>query len=120
MSKFRIAAVIPARLSSTRLSRKVLRTIAGRPMVEWVWRAAAACGLMDPVVVATDSDEVASVCRERGIPVVMTSQDCASGSDRVREVAETYRRRYIRQHSGRRAHAYFRVLPAAAHAFRPA
>jgi 3-deoxy-manno-octulosonate cytidylyltransferase (CMP-KDO synthetase) len=87
MSMFRIAAVIPARLSSTRLSRKVLRTIDGRPMVEWVWRAAATSGLMDPVVVATDSEEVASVCRERGIPVVMTSPNCPSGSDRVYEVA---------------------------------
>jgi len=89
MSLMRIAGVIPARLSSTRLSRKVLREIAGRPMVEWVWRAASSCGLMDPVVVATDSDEVAEVCRARGIPVVMTSPDCASGSDRVREVALT-------------------------------
>jgi 3-deoxy-manno-octulosonate cytidylyltransferase (CMP-KDO synthetase) len=88
MSKFRVAAVIPARLSSTRLSRKVLRTIAGRPMVEWVWRAAAECGLMDPVVVATDSEEVAAVCGERAIPVVLTSPNCASGSDRVREAAE--------------------------------
>ena len=87
MSKFRIAAVIPARLQSTRLSRKVLRPLAGRPMVEWVWRAAAASGLMDPVLVATDSDEVAAVCRERHIPVAMTSPDCPSGSDRVREVA---------------------------------
>ena len=87
MSRLRIAAVIPARLSSTRLNRKVLRDIAGRPMVEWVWRAAAACGLMDPVVVATDSEEVAGVCRERGIPVAMTSPECPSGSDRVREVA---------------------------------
>jgi 3-deoxy-manno-octulosonate cytidylyltransferase (CMP-KDO synthetase) len=87
MSSFRIAAVIPARLSSTRLSRKVLRTLAGRPMVEWVWRAATASGLMNPVVVATDSDEVAAVCRQRSIPVVMTSPTCPSGSDRVREVA---------------------------------
>ena len=87
MSTFRIAAVIPARLSSTRLSRKVLRNLAGRPMVEWVWRAAAASGLMDPVVVATDSEEVAAICRERGIPVAMTSPECPSGSDRVREVA---------------------------------
>ena len=87
MSNIRIAAVIPARLSSTRLSRKVLRIIAGRPMVEWVWRAATASGLMDPVVVATDSEEVASVCGARGIPVEMTSANCASGSDRVREVA---------------------------------
>jgi 3-deoxy-manno-octulosonate cytidylyltransferase (CMP-KDO synthetase) len=85
----RIAGVIPARLASTRLSRKVLREIAGRPMIDWVWRAAHASGRMDPVLVATDSDEVATVCRERGIPVTMTSPDCASGSDRVREVART-------------------------------
>lgn len=87
MSKLRIAGVVPARLSSTRLARKVLREIAGRPMVEWVWRAAAGSGLMDPVVVATDSDEVAEVCLARGVPVAMTSSNCTSGSDRVREVA---------------------------------
>jgi 3-deoxy-manno-octulosonate cytidylyltransferase (CMP-KDO synthetase) len=87
MGKLRIAAVIPARLASTRMSRKVLREIAGRPMVEWVWRAAAESGLMDPVLVATDSDEVAAVCRARGIPAEMTSPECPSGSDRVREVA---------------------------------
>jgi 3-deoxy-manno-octulosonate cytidylyltransferase (CMP-KDO synthetase) len=87
MSSLRIAAVIPARLGSTRMPRKVLRLIAGRPMVEWVWRAAQASGLMDPVVVATDADEVAEACRARKIPVVMTSADCPSGSDRVREVA---------------------------------
>jgi len=87
MSSLRIAAIIPARLASTRISRKVLRTIAGRPMVEWVWRAAQASGLMDPVLVATDADEVAEACRARAIPVVMTSAKCASGSDRVREAA---------------------------------
>ena len=87
MTPYRIAGVIPARLESTRMARKVLRTIAGRPMVEWVWRAASASGLMDPVVVATDAEEVAEVCRARSIPVVMTSPACPSGSDRVREVA---------------------------------
>ena len=87
MSKLRIMGVIPARLGSTRLPRKVLRELAGRAMVEWVWRAAAGSGLMDPVVVATDSDEVAEVCVARGVPVAMTSPSCASGSDRVREVA---------------------------------
>ncbi len=88
MSPLRIMGVIPARLSSTRLSRKVLRPIGGRPMVEWVWRAAQSSGLMNPVVVATDAGEVAEACRERKIPVVMTSPACASGSDRVREVAK--------------------------------
>lgn len=83
----KVAGIIPARLGSTRLSRKVLRSIADRPMVEWVWRAAEASGCMDPVLVATDSDEVAEACRQREIPYVMTSVDCASGSDRVCEVA---------------------------------
>jgi 3-deoxy-manno-octulosonate cytidylyltransferase (CMP-KDO synthetase) len=87
MNSARIAAVIPARLSSTRMARKVLRPIAGRPMVEWVWRAAHASGLMDPVVVATDAEEVAEVCRGCSIPVIMTSATCPSGSDRVREAA---------------------------------
>jgi 3-deoxy-manno-octulosonate cytidylyltransferase (CMP-KDO synthetase) len=85
----RVAGVIPARLASTRLPRKVLRLLAGRPMVEWVWRAARASGLMDPVLVATDSDEIAEACRQRDIPAVLTSPDCSSGSDRVREVAAT-------------------------------
>lgn len=87
MRNLRVAGVVPARLQSTRLSRKVLRDIGGRPMVEWVWRAAAASGLMDPVVVATDSGEVVEVCRARSIPVLMTSPECASGSDRVSEAA---------------------------------
>ena len=89
MSSLRIAAVIPARLGSTRMARKVLRPIAGRPMVEWVWRAASQSGLMDPVLVATDAEEVAEACRARAIPVVLTSPTAASGSDRVREVAQT-------------------------------
>ena len=87
MNSLRIAAVIPARLASTRIPHKVLRPIAGRPMVEWVWRSAHASGLMNPVVVATDAEEVAEVCRARSIPIVMTSPACPSGSDRVREVA---------------------------------
>ena len=82
-----IVGVIPARIGSTRLQRKPLRVLAGRPMVEWVWRAAQGSGLMQTVVVATDSEEIAAACRERAIPFAMTSADCASGSDRVREVA---------------------------------
>ncbi len=64
----KVLGVIPARLGSTRLPRKVLREMAGRPMVEWVWRAAEESGQMDRVVVATDSDEVAKVCAQRGMP----------------------------------------------------
>jgi 3-deoxy-manno-octulosonate cytidylyltransferase (CMP-KDO synthetase) len=87
MSTYKTLGVIPARLGSTRLPRKVLRDIAGRPMLEWVWRAAVESGQMEHVVVATDSDEVAAVCRDREIPFAMTSPECASGSDRVYEVS---------------------------------
>lgn len=89
MQSATIAGVIPARLASTRMSRKMLREVAGRPMLEWVWRAAMASGRMDPVLVATDAEEVAEMCRGRGIPVRMTSAECASGSDRVFEVAQS-------------------------------
>jgi 3-deoxy-manno-octulosonate cytidylyltransferase (CMP-KDO synthetase) len=87
MSGYKILGVIPARLASTRLPRKVLREISGKPMVEWVYRAAVASRQMDHVVVATDSSEVAEACRQRGIPVAITSPNCASGSDRVCEVS---------------------------------
>ncbi|HEY4047754.1 MAG TPA: 3-deoxy-manno-octulosonate cytidylyltransferase [Acidobacteriaceae bacterium] len=85
--KPRILAVIPARLASTRLPRKVLRPIAGTPMLGWVYRAALACGQLDQVVIATDSDEVASYAESQGWPAVMTSATLASGTDRVQAVA---------------------------------
>ena len=84
----RILGVIPARLASTRLPRKVLREIAGKPMLAWVYEAAKACPQLDEVIVATDSDEVASLCRENGWPVELTSPNLPSGTDRVHAVAQ--------------------------------
>ena len=80
--------VIPARLASTRLARKVLRIIAGRPMLAWVYEAARACPQLTHVVIATDSDEVANLCRQNNWPVQLTSPDLASGTDRVHAVAQ--------------------------------
>lgn len=85
----RTLAVIPARLASTRLPRKVLREIAGRPMLAWVVEAARSCTQLEDVVVATDSAEVEELCRAQGWPVVMTSAALPSGSDRVYAVAQT-------------------------------
>lgn len=80
--------VIPARLRSTRLPRKVLREIAGRPMVCHVWERVSKSGRLHDVLVATDSEEVAAVCRRFGIPALLTSPDHPSGTDRVWEVAQ--------------------------------
>jgi 3-deoxy-manno-octulosonate cytidylyltransferase (CMP-KDO synthetase) len=84
----RALAVIPARLASTRLPRKVLREIAGRPMLAWVYEAVRASGRFAQVLVATDSDEVMSVCRKLGYEARMTSPACRSGTERVHEVAQ--------------------------------
>ncbi|HSY37144.1 MAG TPA: 3-deoxy-manno-octulosonate cytidylyltransferase [Acidobacteriaceae bacterium] len=79
----RILGVIPARLASTRLPRKVLRDIAGEPMLAWVYRAAKACPQLDEVIVATDSAEVQKLCDERGWRCLLTSPDLPSGTDRL-------------------------------------
>ena len=81
-------AIIPARLASTRLPRKVLREIAGRPMLAWVYEAAIACPQLDEVVVATDAEEVLALCHAQGWPALMTSSLLSSGSDRVHAVAQ--------------------------------
>lgn len=56
-------------------------------MIEWVVRRVRSMSIFDAVVVATDSDEVAAVCRSAGVPVELTSPTHPSGTDRVAEVA---------------------------------
>jgi 3-deoxy-manno-octulosonate cytidylyltransferase (CMP-KDO synthetase) len=84
----RILGVIPARLASTRLPRKVLRQIAGKPLLAWVVEAARACPQLDGFLVATDSEEVVALCHRNNWPVQLTSADLPSGTDRVHAVAQ--------------------------------
>jgi 3-deoxy-manno-octulosonate cytidylyltransferase (CMP-KDO synthetase) len=80
-------AVIPARLASTRLPRKMLREIAGEPLLAHVYRAVSASPLLQQVIVATDSDEILNTCRARGWNALLTSTSHRSGTERVHEVA---------------------------------
>lgn len=82
-----VLGIVPARLASTRLPNKPLYPLLGRPLIEWVWRRVEAMDVLDHAVVATDSEEVAEVCRKLGAPVEMTSPEHPSGTDRVAEVA---------------------------------
>ena len=84
----RVLGIVPARLASTRLPNKPLYPLLGRPLIEWVWRRVEGMSVLDHVVVATDSPEVAEVCESLGAPVEMTASDHPSGTDRVAEVAE--------------------------------
>lgn len=81
-------AVIPARLGATRLPRKPLRLLAGRPLVVRVWERVAAMEVAERCVIATDSEEVAAAARKNGAEAVLTSPDHPSGTDRVAEVAK--------------------------------
>jgi 3-deoxy-manno-octulosonate cytidylyltransferase (CMP-KDO synthetase) len=84
-----VLGVIPARLQSTRLPRKVLREIAGKPLIVHVFEAARRAPDLADLLVATDSDEVVAACTNFGIPAVMTSAEHPSGTDRIWQVAQT-------------------------------
>jgi 3-deoxy-manno-octulosonate cytidylyltransferase (CMP-KDO synthetase) len=80
-------AVIPARLASTRLPRKMLREIAGKPLIGVVYEAVRSSPLLADVIVATDSEEILEVCHQHGWNTLMTSAAHRSGTERVHEVS---------------------------------
>lgn len=83
----RTIGVIPARYASTRFPGKPLALIAGTPLIERVWRRVKKCTELDDVIVATDDDRIAAAVHAFGGRVAMTSVTCASGTDRLAEVA---------------------------------
>ena len=83
----KVIAVIPARLASTRLPRKMLIEIAGKPLIGLVYEAVKACSLLSNVIVATDSEEIMAVCRSHGWKAQMTLPTHRSGTERVHEVS---------------------------------
>src|SRR5947199_8943917 len=85
----KVVAIIPARIASTRLPRKILREIAGQTMLQRVYDAARGCTALSDVIVATDSNEILSVCVRNGWTARLTSATHRSGTDRVHEVAQS-------------------------------
>lgn len=85
-----ILAVIPAREAAQRFPGKPLADLSGRPLVQWVYNAAASCAAFSDVIVATESEKIAERVREFGGQVELTSPDHPSGTDRVAEVAERH------------------------------
>ncbi|MGQ0504175.1 MAG: 3-deoxy-manno-octulosonate cytidylyltransferase [Myxococcaceae bacterium] len=83
--------VIPARFASTRFPGKPLALIAGKPMIEHVYRACTESGAFSRVLIATDDQRIADAAIKFGARVQLTSPDCASGTDRVAQVARVFR-----------------------------
>jgi 3-deoxy-manno-octulosonate cytidylyltransferase (CMP-KDO synthetase) len=86
----KILCVIPSRIQSTRLPRKPLLPIQGKPMVQWTYENARRCVLLDEIVVATDDEEIATLITNIGGKVLMTDPAIQTGSDRVAAVAAQY------------------------------
>lgn len=78
-----LIAAIPARYASTRLPGKPLRRLAGRPMIEHVYRRARKAAGVDRVVVLTDDERIVAAVEAFGGEAEMTPAECASGTDRI-------------------------------------
>ena len=83
--------VIPARYQSSRLPGKPLVEIAGVPMIVRTYRQCAQAVPAEQILVATDDERIADVCRRENIAVQLTSPHCLTGTDRLAEVAESVR-----------------------------
>ncbi len=86
-----IAIIIPARYASTRFPGKPLALLGGKPMLQHVYEKAVAAVDGDPdvrIAVATDDARIQAYCTQNNIPVIMTPEDCKTGSDRVIEAAD--------------------------------
>ncbi len=83
----RAVGIVPARFASTRFPGKPIVPIAGLPMIQRVWEGARTAKCLDEVVIATDDERIAEVCRGFGAPVAMTAADHPTGTDRLAEAA---------------------------------
>jgi len=85
-----VLAVIPARWGATRFPGKPLAPLWGKPMLQHVWERARGIAGLDALIVATDDERIERAARGFGAVVERTAPDCASGTDRVAEVARRH------------------------------
>ncbi|MBM3404611.1 MAG: 3-deoxy-manno-octulosonate cytidylyltransferase [Bacteroidetes bacterium] len=82
-----LIAIIPARLDSTRLPRKVLLEVNGKTILQHVYEQVSKARTVEKVIIATDSDEVFNACRKFTPHVEMTSPAHTCGTERIAEAA---------------------------------
>ncbi len=84
----RILGVIPARYKSSRFEGKPLCLINNIPMIKRTYTQAKKSNLLTKLVVATDDKKIEEYCKSENIPVIITSKDCLTGTDRIAEVSK--------------------------------
>lgn len=85
-----ILIVIPARLKSSRLEKKLLKKIKEHPLLWWTWQIAQKSKLAQKSVIATDSQEISKSLSNYGAEVILTSTECSSGTQRVFEALQKF------------------------------
>jgi 3-deoxy-manno-octulosonate cytidylyltransferase (CMP-KDO synthetase) len=85
--KISVLCVIPARYKSSRFEGKPLALINGISMIKRTYERALKSNLLDKIIIATEDSRIKDYCEMENIPVVMTTDNCLTGTDRVAEVA---------------------------------
>ena len=80
--------VVPARLNSVRLPRKILADLNGKPLIAHVMEKALEAKSLDKVILAVDSEETIKILEQYNFDMVLTSSDHVSGTDRIAEVID--------------------------------
>ena len=80
--------VVPARLNSVRLPRKILADLNGKPLIAHVMERALEANSLDKVILAVDSEETIKTLEQYNFEMVLTSSDHVSGTDRIAEVID--------------------------------
>ena len=80
--------VVPARLNSVRLPRKILADLNGKPLIAHVMERALEAKSLDKVILAVDSEETIKTLEQYNFDMVLTSSDHVSGTDRIAEVID--------------------------------
>ncbi len=86
----KVLGVIPARLGSSRIAEKMLKDIAGKPLIRWTVERTLKAKSLDGLLVATDSERIAEIVRPLGVPVMMTPPELPTGTDRVAYAVERF------------------------------
>jgi 3-deoxy-manno-octulosonate cytidylyltransferase (CMP-KDO synthetase) len=87
----KVLGIIPARLGSTRIPEKMLKDICGKPLIQWTVERTKNARSLDALVVSTDSEDIAKVVESLGVPVLMTSPELPTGTDRVGATARMFK-----------------------------
>ena len=95
MSKLETVCVIPARLESTRFPRKLLQTIEGKPLLQFVYENAKKAKRIERVIVACDHQSLKSCVESFGGEAVLTAAHHTSGTERIAEVARSLNCEFI-------------------------